>query len=126
MYDDVRGKRCSALTVELDANNKYPNVELEYRWEMCNQNKFDIKLDEKAKFYDWARKGANTKASNIATPRFPLEETARLKSGDCRSRVIREKFDTITPYNVATQLEGAVYAADGSLKDASTVKIRNV
>ena len=91
---------------------------------MCNQNKFDIKLDEKAKFYDWARKGPNTKALNIATPRFPLEETARLKSGDCRSRVIRDKFDTSTRYNVATQLEGAVYATDGSLKDESTGKIR--
>ena len=91
---------------------------------MCNQNNFDIKFDEKTKFYDWARKGANTKAVNIANPRFALENTGRLKSGECRSEVIRDMFDTSTRYNVATQLEGAVYAADGSLKDESTGKIR--
>lgn len=124
LYDNIRGKRCSALSVELDANGYYPKVELEYYWEMCKQNKnFNSKFDEQAKFFDWDRKDKSSKKSNMADPRFPLGG-GRLESGECRSETVREKFDTSSRYNVATQHEGAVEAADGSLNDESTGKIK--
>lgn len=64
------------------------------------------------------RKEKSSKKNNIADHRFPLE-------GRGCSETIREKFDTSTRYNVATQLQGSVEAADGSLKDESTGKIKN-
>lgn len=117
-YVSLRGKNCSKLKVEADGDGNYPGVEVEFSWKMCNENSFDILLNDKGKFFDWARvKGS--KKYNLANPRFPLGGTT-LVSGACLKKDETLTINTGNRYNIATQLEGNVLNPSGQLEDPRT------
>jgi len=113
-FDDVRGMSCGKLEVTTDSNGDYPNIEVEYSWEMCNKNSFDIKLKQDfAKFFDWTkRKGS--KDENINNPRFPLGGKT-LEAGACLNQSQVVTLDTANRYTIATQLEGFVVKESGGI-----------
>jgi hypothetical protein len=113
-FPNFKGENCSTLVVTADGNGKYPEVEVEYSWEMCNENSFDIELKQNfAKFFDWTKK-PGSKAESIKNPRFPLGGKF-LKAGECLKQTKVHKIDTTNRYTIATQLEGFVVddSADG-------------
>ena len=94
---------CNNLEVAPDDNGVYPNVEVQYSWEMCNKNNFDIQLNQNyVKCFYWTKK-RGSKALNIDRPRIPLGGKT-LKAGAClnRSEAVTNR------YTIASQLEGFV------------------
>ncbi len=114
-YASLRGESCGALNVEADSNGNYPDVKVKYSYSMCNYNRFDIRMKNEAKFYDWTKKRGD-KAKNVADPRVPLGGLT-LKSNDCETYDEEFFLSTANRYNIATQLEGFVLDTSGNAKD---------
>lgn len=117
-YAGALGKHCSNLNVRRGSNGEYPFVDVRYFWKMCNNNAFDILLNEKAKFFSWTHKSEKNKT--IDSPQFPLNGIT-LESGSCTEQDTIKSLDTQHRHNMAAQLEGFVIADDGiTTKDPKT------
>ncbi len=114
-YANLFGEKCGALNVEADSNGNYPDVKVKYSYSMCNYNRFNIRMKDEAKFYDWTKKRGD-KAKNVANPRFPLGGRVLL-AGQCFTEAPEFYLSTANRYNIATQLEGFVMGANGSNMD---------
>ena len=117
----MRGEKCGALNVEADANGNYPDVQVTYSYSMCNNNRFDIKLKDESKFYDWAKKRGD-KQKNVANPRFPLGGRV-VGAGRCITKEDTFFLSTANRYNIATQLEGFALDNNGVAKDPKFGKL---